>query len=469
MEINKKKIVYIKNTMIEIVLENFFSTLNNLPYHIEKEIDNELTIQEKNYYFALKYNKFWDGKYHLYSKKTKKVFTGCLRRILNILDNYQKEYVIRDLRKRPQLTHPIYFRAHLRPYQEEAIEIACQKQRGVIQIATGGGKSLILVGIACKLNIPTLILVHRKELLYQLFNTFKKNIRPSLVGIVGDGYEEFKHITIGMIQTLVNVKYKEKLTNFQAVLVDECHHVPCETIKKILKRTESAFYRIGVTATNFRDDNMDLMIEALLGPLQYKISPTYLIEQKFLSPTQIILSPFNHSSKEKGTYIKVYEKEIVLNEKRNNLIIQWVEKALKKNLSCLVAVTRLEHGKILLEKIKKIYPEVRFIKGEDKSKYRIETLKLLNKKEIKCVICTTVFGEGVDVPSLDVLINAKAQDSSVDAIQLAGRVMRTWEGKEKAFVVDILDEGHPYFSKHSKNRIKAYTKMGFEIIKYDLF
>lgn len=449
--------------MIEVIVENVYSTLNNLPTSIEKEIDRELTIQEKNYFFIQQKVPYWDGKHHLYSKKTKKLLTGCLRRALNILQDHKLDYVIKDLRKPPELGRPLYLKAHLRSYQEEAIDIAIKKQRGVIQLATGGGKSLILAGICAKLNLPTLVLTHKKELMHQLEKTFRKSMRGTLIGRVGDGEVKLKQITIGMIQTLTNDKYQKELEKFQVVLVDECHHTPCNSISKILKRLPNAFYRIGVTATNFRDDGMDLMIEAYLGPIMYIKTPNDLISQGYLVRTHVLFDHFHHTNKDKGSYTDIYYKNIVLNEKRNDLIVSWVKRSLFKDLTCLVAVTRVEHGQILCEKIKKFYPEVRFVQGEDESDYRMETLNLLNKRKIKCVVCTTIFGEGVDVPSLDVLINAKAQDSSVDSIQLAGRVMRPAEKKSRAYVVDILDDGHPYFEKHAKNRIKAFRKMGFEI------
>jgi len=58
--------------------------------------------------------------------------------------------------------------------------------------------------------------------------------------------------------------------------------------------------------------------------------------------------------------------------------------------------------------------------------------------------------------SLDTLINAKAAASSVDAFQLIGRVLRKPEGKNKAYVVDIFDQGCRFLESHANDREKIY-------------
>jgi superfamily II DNA or RNA helicase len=49
--------------------------------------------------------------------------------------------------------------------------------------------------------------------------------------------------------------------------------------------------------------------------------------------------------------------------------------------------------------------------------------KLINK-EVRCVIATTVWREGIDIPSLDCVINAAGGKSEIMTLQGVGRGLR---------------------------------------------
>jgi len=72
----------------------------------------------------------------------------------------------------------------------------------------------------------------------------------------------------------------------------------------------------------------------------------------------------------------------------------------------------------------------------------------------------SIFGEGIDIPSLDALIIAKAQKSKVDSLQLVGRVLRLNEetNKKEGIVIDIQDKNIRYLKNHSKDRVKIYSE-----------
>ena len=81
------------------------------------------------------------------------------------------------------------------------------------------------------------------------------------------------------------------------------------------------------------------------------------------------------------------------------------------------------------------------------------------------MIATTVFGEGIDCPSLDVLVNAKANQSSIDSLQLVGRALRKTPTKDKVTVIDIYDDHCKYLGKHAKSRLKIYKSEPEFVIK----
>lgn len=73
--------------------------------------------------------------------------------------------------------------------------------------------------------------------------------------------------------------------------------------------------------------------------------------------------------------------------------------------------------------------------------------------------------EGLDVPILDCLILAGGGRSSTRAFQRIGRVLRLYEGKERAIAFDFEDYT-PMLRRHSKIRKKLYLQEPKWEIKY---
>jgi len=243
-----------------------------------------------------------------------------------------------------------------------------------------------------------------------------------------------------------------------SVLVSNCHHCPAESVYRVHRMSENAFWRFGFSATPWRDDGADIMIEAATASKFVKLPAKELIEQGYLSQPYIhfIKCHCLDATDGKLSYPKIYQKGIVENEYRNSLaayIANYLVTRLDKTV--LIAVTRIEHGHRILEMLQKKYSNLRscFVQGENTAEEKKQVLRDLEEKKLDVVIATTVFGEGIDVKTLGALINCKAADSSVDTFQLVGRVMRATHDKKKCIVVDFMDEGK-YLEDHSKHRLK---------------
>ena len=97
----------------------------------------------------------------------------------------------------------------------------------------------------------------------------------------------------------------------------------------------------------------------------------------------------------------------------------------------------------------------RFVHGNVSTKERIEVLNLFRKGDIKCVIMTVIWEQGIDIPEAEVLIDARAEKSLVGFIQLIGRVLRKTDVKTKALIIDIADRRCRWLGNHTRERIKA--------------
>jgi superfamily II DNA or RNA helicase len=218
----------------------------------------------------------------------------------------------------------------------------------------------------------------------------------------------------------------------------------------------NSYFRYGFSATPWREASDELEIEAGLAGFICKISPSSLIKVGRLSKPNIYFLDNPPLTQYDGlSWQKQYMRCIVENDYRNSMICYAANELFKRKKTCIIAITHVRHGQILEKMFKYKFPEIRvkFISGAIESQNKQMALKLLDQRKIDVVIATTVFGEGVDVPSLDGIINGKGNASKIEVIQLIGRCLRTTKEKKTATYIDFLDMEH-YTRQHSADRWK---------------
>jgi superfamily II DNA or RNA helicase len=77
------------------------------------------------------------------------------------------------------------------------------------------------------------------------------------------------------------------------------------------------------------------------------------------------------------------------------------------------------------------------------------------------VIATAVWKEGINIPSLDVVINAAGGKSEIQTLQSIGRGLRRTEEKLQVIVVDFFDATHKMLIAHFGERVSLYFDLGW--------
>lgn len=442
--------------------------------------------------FSKKYQDgIWDGQRKLLRKRGGLAFpTGLLQKIERLLTTAGHEYMVEDLRTHSIRGEPIQTQGPpLRDYQKETLKVAFSKERGILQLATGAGKTMIAAHLIAARGLNSLFFVHTKDLLYQTIESFKSILNVP-IGQVGDGMVHVEKITVATIQTAaraLNVRFKKEpgdeipvwsddaserlsvsdweivqkaLRDCAVVVFDECHHLPAESFYEIAMKLKDAFYRYGLSATPWRADRSDLMIEAALGPKLCVVSSTELIKRGYLVPPKITMyEVYPTTGKLVRNYTRVYQSEVVENLERNKLIAEVAEHSASRGKSVLILVNQVKHGKNLESMIEGAV----FIHGRDSSEVRNEAIEQLRQKKNQILIATTLADEGLDLPSLDVLVLAGAGKSETRALQRVGRVLRPYPNKKTATIVDFWDQSL-YLEAHSRQRFEIYeTEPAFEV------
>jgi superfamily II DNA or RNA helicase len=85
----------------------------------------------------------------------------------------------------------------------------------------------------------------------------------------------------------------------------------------------------------------------------------------------------------------------------------------------------------------------------------------LEAGRIRCVVGTSVIGEGVDVPAADVLVYAAGGRSKVKVVQDTYRVLTANVGKDQGIVIDVADNHHGTLTEAAAQRLALYRHHGF--------
>lgn len=192
----------------------------------------------------------------------------------------------------------------LRDYQEELIDKIndSQSKRNCIQLATGGGKTIIFSHIINNFKGRVLVLVNRKELVYQ---TEKNITKDCFLIVAGVRKIELKEVNIGMVETVYNrVKRKSiNINDFDLIIADEVHNL------QFVKLFDNYTNRLlGFTATpvinkteTYKKDGIKFIQKHSLskwyGDLICGVKISHLISEKYLTPVVNLSIPNDNLSK----------------------------------------------------------------------------------------------------------------------------------------------------------------------------
>ena len=79
----------------------------------------------------------------------------------------------------------------------------------------------------------------------------------------------------------------------------------------------------------------------------------------------------------------------------------------------------------------------------------------------KAVIATSVWKEGVNIRSLNNVINAGGGKSEIQTLQCIGRGLRITDEKKVVNIYDFFDSGHPYLIAHFGERFCLFVDQGW--------
>lgn len=385
------------------------------------------------------------GEYHW-------LYSGFLRQLLVFIKSNNLQFDFKDLRKVPDYEpnglKNIVPGFELYDYQIQAVEKAIKNKVGIIKLPTSAGKTLIAAAILKALNLPFLFLVNRKGLATQTWKEFGK------MGIdCGVCHSEAKVFKESMVATIGSVHKIPTLDRERVLIGDEIHRFGSGQFQEFLKQFMPP-YRIGLSATPEGNSPFYYAkVRQFFGDVIYSVPSTELISNGVIAEPHIFF--VRNWVEPEHDWPMTEARQIVDNKNRNGIIRDFVHN--HKDKCILILVTRIEQGKTL----ERMIEGSTYVDGSEPIKVRESIRAGMESGEIKTVISTSIFNEGVNIKAIQVLINASARKSVIDTIQKLGRSLRVKEDKFKSVIIDFQDNGNYFLERQSAKRKNIWKSEGF--------
>jgi DNA repair protein RadD len=369
-------------------------------------------------------------------------------------------------------------RKELRPYQAENKAgvydawgrlVSAGKPRNVIAvIPTGGGKSVEVSDIVWDFDQQgsyTATIAHRQELVGQLsthladFGIKHRIIAPRDVvsGIVAQHREEFgrSYVEPNALAAVVGVDTlvarADDLRNWAMQVglwtIDEAHHVLTDNKWGQATTMFPNAFGLGVTATPQRADGNGLgtrelggngvFSEMIIGP-----SMRQLIDMGSLTEYEIVIpeSDFNTGALAVTGGGDFSPKAMRDASKNSKIVGDVVEQYLTHAFGKLgvTFATDVEAATKMAERFNLFGVPAAVVTGKTHPTIRNDLIRRFRRGEIWMLVNVDLFGEGFDLPAIEVVIMARPTLSLAVFLQQLGRSLRPMPGKTRGLIIDLV-------------------------------
>ena len=361
------------------------------------------------------------------------------------------------------------FEGNLNDTQQRAVNAMLATETGVLCAPPGWGKTVVAASLIAARGCSTLVLVHRKPLVEQWAARLSEftDISPRAIGRLGGGRRRTtKQIDIAMVQTLARAdRATDLLRCYGHVVIDECHHVPAVSIERLLSAIP-ARYVTGLTATPYRRDGHQPIINMQCGPIRHEVDAAAAQQQHDLELLVVRReTSFDPTVLPNEASIQEIYGALAVDQDRLQLVVTDARELLGEGRAVMILTERRDHLERLAESLREAVPNVVVLHGGIQVKARRAALKRLadlSDDKPRLVLATGRYiGEGFDDPRLDTLLLTMPVAWKGTVVQYAGRLHRAHPAKRDARIYDYVDSDVPVLRRMYGKRLLAYRNMGY--------
>ena len=359
----------------------------------------------------------------------------------------------------------------LREYQSEALSAWREAgERGVLELPTGSGKTVIGIAAIEALGTPALVVVPTIDLLDQWVDELESSFECP-IGRLGGGSQRVEAITVSTYDSAY-LRADELGDRFGLVVFDEVHHLGGEGYRDIA-RLLAAPARLGLTATFERADGAHEVVTDLLGEVVYRLDPDDLAGEYLaaydIKRIEVSLTPEEREryERDQGTFTDYlaqsniqlrsgsdYQelvkrsgtdpqaREALLAKQRARDVMMNAERKVEE-LAGILARHRDDRVIVFTAHTELVYRlSERFllpaITHETAASERKRILERFREGSYSRVVAANVLDEGVDVPAANVAVVLSGSGSEREFTQRLGRILRPTDDGGRAILYELV-------------------------------
>lgn len=338
----------------------------------------------------------------------------------------------------------------LRQYQAEALDelrysLAGGNRRVMLYSPTGSGKTemaMAMIRGAISKGKRVAFVVNRKALVEQTSRRFwKAGIEHGIIQA-----ENTANLGASVLVCSIDTVHKRGLPDVDLIVIDEAHGVAGNSKYRALLFRLNALPVIGLSATPF-SVGLGKHYNELKGPLfedlveattiRELIDLGFLVDVDVFAPGTPDLSGVKVS---RNAYGEPDYSEIDLAgavdkpDLIGDIVRNWFRLASGMQTVCFA--TSIPHSRHIAESFKASGIPAAHLDCYADDEERKAVLEAFNRREIRVLSNVAILAEGWDAPETTCMILARPTKSLIRFVQMAGRVLRPFEGKDRALLLD---------------------------------
>lgn len=337
-------------------------------------------------------------------------------------------------------------------------------------LPTGGGKTFVFARIAAATKSAVCAIAHRGELVSQMSVAMaREGVRHRVIGPealarrcsdaniedTGQNYvTPGARVAVAGVDTLVRLPENDPwLAQVGLWIQDEAHHVLADNKWGRACAMFPNAYGLGVTATPTRADGKGLGRHADGLMDQMVVGPTMreLIRRKYLTDYRVFAPPSDLDLSDVATTASgdFSPPKLSAARRRSRItgdVVQHYLRIARGKLGVTFDVD-IESATETAAAFRAAGIPAEVVTGKTPDAARAEILRRFRRREILQLVNVDLFGEGFDLPAIEVVSFARPTQSYSLYCQQFGRALRPLEGKPYAIIIDhvgnVLRHGLP--------------------------
>lgn len=381
---------------------------------------------------------------------------------------------------------------NLYEYQEDSWQKLLAEKHGSISLATGSGKSGVILKLCREMGLRTIVIAPSKGIFLELLQKFEHHFGKGSVGAFGNGRKNIgKKFTICINDSLVNVKQGSPEWEFfsasECMIIDESHTFSSETLEEVCHGVCADIpYRLFLSATQTRGDGSLKLLQSIIGKTVHSLTTKEAVDGGYICPHDYRIVSLESSNPN-------FQSSDVLEQKREHLLRNRNICAFIAKLAKVEATTHRRQTLVLVEELGQIAALLPLLKADNiptaiahsetkparLAELRLEkvdvaeSIEKFNKGEALVLIATSCAHVGVNIFPTHNCVWWVGGSSEIRVRQGAiGRAIRLgshnpWADKcapkPRATIWDFNVYDVYAMERHLEDRLRFYLDSGSEI------